>query len=169
MKKTFLSVILFFIVAGNGYTQQESFALYPEIQYEDFAGFRSERGITCVGSFNLEKGGKERQEFMVTNREEYKELFDCKMSHFLCDNFVFPEIDFSQKILLGKYVSWGCSADISKEVYRDDVNKKIVYSIHIVERGSCERLGMAMNWILIPKIPSDYNIKFKVSKDTSQK
>ena len=74
-----------------------------------------------------------------------------------------PSIDFSQYTLLGKYTQGGgCSINFARKVYIDDTNKKIIYSVRVIEEGACEMLGMSMNWALVPKIPSDYIVEFEV-------
>ena len=47
---------------------------------------------------------------------------------------VFPEVDFSQTTLLGQYAQGGgCGIDYERHVYRDDEDKRIIYSIEVHE------------------------------------
>jgi hypothetical protein len=77
---------------------------------------------------------------------------------------VFPEIDFSQKSILGNHASGtGCSVDFEKHVYRDDDNKRVLYTVEVIEEGLCEMYGWSRNLITIASVPSDYRVEFVVS------
>lgn len=124
-----------------------------EIQFTDMGGT-----LNCINTFDLRD-----KEFIITSNEIYHSLLQYKSTHPRCENFELPSIDFSQYRLLGKYAQGGgCSIDFVRKVFRDDSNKKIIYSIKVVEEGSCEKLGASVNWILIPKVPSDYSVEFQV-------
>lgn len=124
-----------------------------EIAYEDF-------DLKCVG-----RGGA--LEHVINTEKEYQSLIDnspdLHPNPFLpCIDYKFPTIDFSRKTLLGKgTTSGGCKVKTERKVLRDDVNKEYVYQIKIKQYGSCEMAWHSNNWILVPKIPSDYTIKFK--------
>lgn len=102
-------------------------------------------------------------EFVINSDAEYSKLLEYRSSSPGCENFELPKIDFSKKTLLGKCAfGVGCSIGFEREVIRDEPNKTIVYSIKVVEEGLCEMVGSSMNWITIPKVPSDYSIEFEV-------
>lgn len=122
-----------------------------EIQFIDI-----NEKLTCVDLIYLRD-----KEFIINTDAEYQTLFDYKSSSPICEDFKLPSIDFSQYTLLGKYTQ-GCSINFSRKVYKDDTNKKIVYSVRVIEEGACEKLGMSMNWALVQKIPSDYIVEFEV-------
>ena len=85
-----------------------------------------------------------------------------------CVNAKLPFIDFSKNTLLGKYVSGrGCNVDFKKKVNNDDVNKKMIYTISVIEEGVCKKLASSMNWIVVPKLPSNYKVEsnFQNQKD----
>ena len=128
-----------------------------EIQYIDM----NEEFSACFTPFELKDS-----EFVINSDAKYSKLLEYRSSSPGCENFELPEIDFSKKTLLGKF-AWGvgCSIDFEREVIRDEPNKTIVYSIKVVEEGLCEMAGSSMNWILIPKVPSDYSIEFEVHSD----
>ena len=129
-----------------------------EIQYEDLNKFVSEKSFACISAYNTTS--KEPKEFVINTEIEYQNLPRVSSQ---CTNFVLSSIDFSQKTLLGKYASGGgCSIDFVKKVHRDTSNKKIIYTIDVVEQGGCMMFGFSRNWILIPKVPSDYSVEFKM-------
>lgn len=131
-----------------------------EIQYEDLSKFGSEGSLDCISTFDANNREKE---FVVNTEAEYQDLINYKSTSSRCTNFVLPAIDFSKKTLLGKYTSGGgCSIDFAKKVYKDDSNRKVKYVIDVIEQGACEKLGFSSNWILIPKIPSNYIVEFQV-------
>ena len=41
-------------------------------------------------------------------------------------------------------------------------HKKIVYTVTVHQCGGCEKNNTSWNWVLVPKIPEDYTIEFKV-------
>ncbi len=127
-----------------------------EIKYEDLSTFGSQGSLACISIANANK------EFIVTTEAEYQNLINYRSPFSKCTNFVLPPIDFSQKTLLGKYASGGCSVYFAKKVYKNDSNKKIIYVIDVIEQGACESMIFSSNWILIPKIPSDYTVEFQV-------
>ncbi|MBU4501161.1 MAG: hypothetical protein KKA79_01100 [Nanoarchaeota archaeon] len=108
----------------------------------------------------------EKEEVVIHSQEEYQNMLDEYEAFYTCEwGKEAPKIDFSQKTLLGKYAQGvGCSIDFKRNVHRDDTNKKIIYSIDVLQEGRCDMLGESMNWVLIPKIPSDYEAEFKVKK-----
>jgi len=74
---------------------------------------------------------------------------------------VFPEVDFSQKTILGNHASGtGCSVDFEKHVYRDEKNKRVLYAVDVIEEGLCEMYGWSRNLITIDSVPPDYRVEF---------
>lgn len=75
----------------------------------------------------------------------------------------FVPIDFNQFTLLGKYASKDdCEVSYERNATRNDSQKKINYSIKVQHCGYCKKPYESMNWVLIPKIPDDYTVDFKV-------
>ena len=77
-----------------------------------------------------------------------------------CQTATYPIIDFSQYTLLGKYATGGCNVGYKREVTRDDVNKKYIYTVTVCNYGMCKVLRMDMNWVLVPKLPQGYTVEF---------
>lgn len=81
----------------------------------------------------------------------------------VCSRVDFPQVDFSQKTLLGKWASGSCAArGFEKTVIKDDAKKEIVYSVKVLERNmACSGPGLeSMNLVAIPKIPKNYKVIF---------
>ena len=75
----------------------------------------------------------------------------------------YEAIDFSKYTVLENFVkTGGCSAVYERNVSKDIIHKKIVYTITIHRCGICKILLMSWNWVLVPKIPEDYTIEYKV-------
>ncbi len=73
------------------------------------------------------------------------------------------QIDFSQKTLLGKYTSGtGCTIEFKRQLYINEKDKESLYVITLKEKGLCKKQDESMNWIIVPKISSDYKVTFKI-------
>jgi hypothetical protein len=65
---------------------------------------------------------------------------------------------------LGNHASGtGCSVDFEKHVYRDEKNKRVLYTVQVIEEGLCEMYGWSRNLITIASVPFDYRVEFVVS------
>ncbi len=104
-------------------------------------------------------------EYIINSKQEYQKLLNYKASIPSCADFQLPPINFSQYTLLGKYAyGGGCSVSFERKIYKDEVNKRIIFSIKVIEKGPCEMLIGRMNWVLVQKIPSNYNVVFKIER-----
>lgn len=124
----------------------------------------------CISVLHLRNASSDRTflEFIINTVEEYQALLEFRSPADFCKDFKLPPIDFSQYTLLGKYTEGGgCSIDFKRNVAWDDANKKVAYSIDIIEIGACMKLAVSMNWILVPKIPPNYNVIFEVKESIS--
>lgn len=77
------------------------------------------------------------------------------------ENYTHPKIDFSKYTLLGQDAnSGGCKMpDFIIEVKKD--GSDIIYRLTVIPKGFCE-MGILKNmWILIPKLPKGYNVRFE--------
>jgi len=130
-----------------------------EIPHENLS-----KEFECM-STSLIDSEDERIDIEINDKIQYEKLLNYKFLSSSCNDFVLPQIDFSQKTLLGLYAAEyetnrGCSIDFISQVYRNDEQKQINYSHGMAENKSCEKSGVSIiNWILISKIPSDYQIK----------
>ncbi len=120
-----------------------------------------ELDLQCLGT-----GGA--REFVARTQAEYQHFIDTSPdlhpNPFLpCVDYEFPVINFSQKTLLGRTITGGgCTSEVKKDVLRNDYEQTVIYSITTIFTGTCERAITDNNFILVPKIPEDYTIKFEV-------
>lgn len=155
MKKAqYLTLLLLIgIIAISGCIQNPN---QNEIQFTDM-----NEELDCIDTFRLRDN--EVVEAVINTNAEYQALFNYKSPSPRCENFELPVINFSQHTLLGQYADGGgCSIDFSRKALKDDLNKKLTYSVKVTEDGMCQKMGMSMNWALISKVPSDYSVVFEV-------
>ncbi len=79
-----------------------------------------------------------------------------------CKTAVPNAIDFSMHTLLGKYATGQCGVDFIREVTEDVANHRYIYTIKVLECGLCKAARISMNWVLVPKLPQGYTVKFEV-------
>lgn len=166
-KTTLLKVIIFVFTlvcfAENGITQVSPG--YTEIPFEE--PFINTPVDVCLEFLHLPRRLQKVTEFVIKTQDEYQSLlrFKTQFDFVECKNFTLPEIDFSQKTLLGMYADGGgCDIEFEKKVFRDDRKKEYRYIVTIIETGTCLKMGLSMNWITVPKIPDDYKVVFETKK-----
>ncbi len=71
-----------------------------------------------------------------------------------------PIIDFAQYTLLGNYAYASCKGSYYREVTADTTNLQYDYTITVKSCGECDLLYENMNWVLVPKLPDDWTVKF---------
>ncbi len=160
-------LLLFVLIAGYFLLIKKPDLLNPplvETPFEYLGNFDSPSSLGCISTFDsIENRESREREFVINSGEEYQSLITYKSISSLCKDFVLPTIDFSQKTLLGKYASGGgCAIEFDRDLYKDDLERKVVYIIDVVEKGACQMMGVSMNWVLTSKIPSDYLVQFQV-------
>jgi len=77
-----------------------------------------------------------------------------------------PIIDFSRYTLIGSYInSFGARGIITRSIKVNDSLKSCKYDILLSLSDTIEfGLLNSMNWVLIPKIPNDYNIQYNTKR-----
>jgi hypothetical protein len=106
--------------------------------------------------------GSDEERFIINSEEELDTLINImENAGSLCEK---PDINFNDFTLLGQYASGDCEVKFIREVVRDTNNKKFIYSIKIRDCGSCKKLGYSMNWILVPKLPADWDVEFIIKE-----
>ena len=160
MKKTFyfiiaLIIIIFLSVFVYFIFESEE-PVYSYSKNIDYSYIENQmRCFTPLGADGIE--------FIINSQEELKLLEERRFPSQFCENVQLPNIDFNTATLLGKTtVSCGCNIIYSRSVYKNEESKEMIYSIVIKSEGTCEIAATAGNWILIDKIPSDYEVKFEV-------
>lgn len=107
--------------------------------------------------------GNEPDEYVINNDSLYQNLLT--YGTVVCNNYTLPSIDFTTYTLLGKYtVSDGEVKYYKREVVKDEVSMKYIYNIYIKCKNN-NKAETSMNWVLVPKLPTGYSVKFTVDKD----
>lgn len=73
-----------------------------------------------------------------------------------------PEIDFSKHTLLGQYASGACEVKFIRDVEKDNRDESYIYTVKVRECGLCKSMAYGLNWILVPKLPNDWSVKFEI-------
>lgn len=110
-------------------------------------------------------------EYYEKTKEKYKELWGVTTDEELSEGIPFKDcdatltpIDFERFTLLSHYAQGsGCATGFNKTFQYDGANKKVVFTIDVVEQGLCEPLRKYRTSVLIPKIPDDYTVDFRVT------
>lgn len=129
-------------------------------------GYKKEKDveeiILSTGCLNLSK----EIDYVINDESSYLALIDTFIPNYSspgCEDYTLPDIDFSTVTLLGKYASGGgCSIDFKRTVLISEKEKEYKYIIKVKEKGSCLMFGSSWNLITVPKLPSDYTVKFEV-------
>ena len=110
-------------------------------------------------------------EYYEKTKEEYKVRWGVTTDDELnkgmpfkdCDAKLTP-IDFEKYTLLSHYAEGsGCTTEFNKNVQINHNNKKVIFTIDVIEHGTCEPWQTHRASILIPRISNDYTVDFKVS------
>lgn len=68
-------------------------------------------------------------------------------------------IDFNQHVLLGRYIKVECKLKkIFMQAKQEDAQKRIVFSILVKSKGSCDQDYYKWVWATVPVFPSDYTV-----------
>ena len=154
MKNILAFITAFFIfavfVSGQAFEEPKRF----NVIFEDLRPLDSDHSVHCSAEFFFTYGEKA---IIINTLSEYKDFVNNKAN---CNSQKPPEIDFTRKVLLGRYVIIaGCNAPVfDKEVIQDDEKKEVKYTVTARQKGTCARLWGDMNWIVMPKAPQDYAV-----------
>ncbi|MFZ2322183.1 MAG: hypothetical protein WAV89_00660 [Ignavibacteriaceae bacterium] len=184
---TFLSILL---ISGCDTTapEESSQISYQEIQMDGldkfFVGGQLEAVITSQSQYDsliYSRFQKPLADYWTANYEamleyvkiqnpgltenEYKalvkEIFFSSWPFEGTENYTHPQIDFSKYTLLGQDAnSGGCETpDYKVEIKKDGFN--VIYRLTVIPKGYCEMAILKNMWILIPKLPKGYSVKFE--------
>jgi hypothetical protein len=90
-------------------------------------------------------------QLVINNEHGYENLFDPKIMRQSCAGVdraeAIPKVDFSRQTVLGLWASGSCAArDFRKKVWRDDAQKRLIYSVTVIESPvSCSGPGLRMS------------------------
>lgn len=120
--------------------------------------------------YNLDRcaeSGLPKGEYCIKDTFSFFQLLKSNPAYiYNCDTNNFPiNIDFSKYNLLGKYVdNGGCSGKYYRNVIINDENSEVIYQIVSCSKGSCSKNLFSYNFVLVPKFPSHYTVKFESKK-----
>lgn len=104
-------------------------------------------------------------QLVIKNRATFLEKIgdDARRGKCLKD---FGKLDFDKNTLLGIELNTGyCRVPLGLEAQaiKDESEKQYVVKISYIEpRGTCRALSQYDLWLLVPKLPADYAVKFEV-------
>lgn len=81
----------------------------------------------------------------------------------LDDGLTYAPVDFDKYDVLGFYRVGFCEVSYTRDLKKDSVNKEFSFRVDLFECGDCEIRRENMNWVLVDKIPEDYELIFKGS------
>jgi hypothetical protein len=104
--------------------------------------------------------------FVINDNQQYQQLLQYRRyASQACSQVPLPTIDFSKYTLLGQFTSGDCgTTDFTRTLFRNDALKSYAFTVSPVNSVftcSSGPPGASMNWIITPKIPSDYQVFFK--------
>lgn len=108
--------------------------------------------------------------YVIDDIIQFKQLKNKIDSLFLaddngCDTAELIVPNFEAQTLLAFFSEIkGCDAAYNRAVVKDEIQHKYIYSIEIVSCGNCNYLIPSMNWVLVPKLPEDYTVEYKILK-----
>jgi len=112
-----------------------------------------------------QEGYRDYQQAHEEYPDKYQSIPEISYEEFLETCNVFPDVDFSQYSVLGYHATGnGCNVNFEKHVYRGDQDKTILYVLTVIEEGTCENVFHDRNLILVPRIPSGYEVIFSQSE-----
>lgn len=164
MKKWSLYLLLCVIVVNYSCKKDRTPFVYPTCPsgYSDITNIFSIDSLLryCLDINQLE------DEYIIDEDSVYQKLLNLKTGTAGCNTFSLPTIDFSQNTIIAKFAGGGgCSTQYFRKVCEDKSNKIIQYIIKVHDKGNCAMLNLSMNWMVVPKIASDYTIVFDIQQD----
>ncbi len=103
-------------------------------------------------------------ENQVINSLETYELFfnQNKDMNQTCVTYLSPQIDFTEKTLLGQYIEvTACGITTESEVFADPEQNQYIYQLKVNMQGECSTSQRRLIWISVPKLPDNYTVTFE--------
>lgn len=81
-----------------------------------------------------------------------------------CIGILLPNIDFGEKTLLGKLTSINnvCAVNYKHEILADTDAQNYIYRITVSKTNGCNNNYSSMNWITVPKMPTNYSVLYEI-------
>jgi len=101
------------------------------------------------------------KEYVINDDSTYQAVFQPSIDY--DSTFVLPFINFSQSTILGKYAVGVCrDENFIRKTCVNHKQKEYIYIVRIKSGETCFKPFFSMNWVIVPKIPNDYTIKFDI-------
>ena len=97
------------------------------------------------------------ERIVITSDSVYRKYFDtlyCKL----------PTIDFNASSLLGLTARGGCTMKVKRAVTINAETREFVYKVLAKDCGVCRKSVINYNWVLVPKIPEEWTVKFELEE-----
>jgi len=106
-------------------------------------------------------------EYIINDDSTYQVVFQPFIDY--DSTYILFNIDFIKYTLLGKYMAGTCSEDFYlKKICKNENIKECQYLVRrkpLKKREKiCEKLFHTMNWVIVPKVPDDFNIIFDFNR-----
>ena len=72
-------------------------------------------------------------------------------------------VDFSKYSIVGVPTTASCSSGYERIIDFDDFNNVVHYTINITECPTCDGVSTIQNWVLIPRVASDYIVEVDIN------
>ena len=106
---------------------------------------------------------KQEDNYVIEDSTEYAAIKSAFTQSQFCESADFPVVDFSEYTLLAQWADGGgCSINFYNAVADVSESKEYLFTTTVQECGFCEMYGFSYNWVLVPKLPNDYTVRFQV-------
>jgi len=147
MKKIYLLTLFFFLINTSS-CKKDNFIIIEGIESLSFQ---------CLEQI------PEHQ--VINSADEYSALLDEYRDYTQsCLTYFSPQIDFTEKTLLGQRILvTACNVSSVSEVFADPDQKRYIYQLRVNMEGDCEMIFERVVWIVVPKLPDNYIVTFKAN------
>jgi NMD protein affecting ribosome stability and mRNA decay len=96
--------------------------------------------------------------YVVTSNSEWANEFEVSI-----DGGARNPVDYSNYTILCYPILSKCNAQFVRDVSFNSVSQTVEYKIEVTQCNKCEEDRITENYVLVPKFPSNYKVKFDVS------
>lgn len=103
---------------------------------------------------------------LVTNPfqlDNYSQTFHPAAEMRLNSELEYIPVDFSKYSIVGVPTTASCSSGYERIIDFDDFNNVVHYTINITECPTCDGTMTIQNWVLIPRVASDYIVEVDIN------
>lgn len=149
MKKIYFLTFLFLLMSASS-CKKDNFIIIEGVESISFECFEPIAEHQVINSY-----------------DEYSALLDEYRDYTQnCLTYFSPQIDFTEKTLLGQRITvTACNVSSISEVFADPDQKQYIYQLQVNLEGTCEILFERVIWIVVPKLPDNYTVAFKANYD----